>query len=384
MKKCIIAASMDPITLGHINVIERALKLFDQVIVGVGVNPNKKYTFSLEMRVSLAERALNKFGKKILVKPFEGLLVDFAYENCIETIIRGVRNSSDVDFEKMLHDINRSQNLGIESHILFADQNHSHISSSAVKELQKHHAKNVLEYVPLCVKKALEMEVSGQFIIGVTGEIGAGKSYVTDKLMELEDHCLYEMNNIDMDRIGHYLLEKCRDPIAHYTRKRLRSHFGDEIIKDKKNLFVDTKALGKKLWGDEELLTAFNTIVKEPMLLLFRRELATKQGVIFVNSALLAEAGLTEAVNNIVLLVKAPEVDRIKRLKTRGYSEKEIKDRVRSQLNSNQKIEIIKESIRKHDFGSIHIFENGIDANIETMKSEFKDMMRKWGIYANQ
>ena len=80
MRRAIYAASLDPVTRGHINVIERALNLFDEVVVGIGVNPDKKYTFTLEERESLARQALAGFGSRITVKSFPGLLSDFAYE----------------------------------------------------------------------------------------------------------------------------------------------------------------------------------------------------------------------------------------------------------------------------------------------------------------
>ena len=111
MNRAILAASMDPITNGHLNVIERALQIFDEIILGIGINPDKKYTFTLEERQLLAKSAVNKFKDRVIVKSFSGLLSDFAYENGIKTIIRGARNSADFDFEHLLKDIDREMSV---------------------------------------------------------------------------------------------------------------------------------------------------------------------------------------------------------------------------------------------------------------------------------
>jgi pantetheine-phosphate adenylyltransferase len=159
MKCAIYAGSLDPITYGHYNVIQRALYVFDKIIVGIGINPDKRYTFTLEERESLARNVLRRFGDRVVVKSFPGLLSDFAYENDIHTVIRGARNSADFDFERLLKDINQSFKKGLETLIFIADQDLSHISSSAAKKLTRNQAENLLEYVPLIVKRALERRV---------------------------------------------------------------------------------------------------------------------------------------------------------------------------------------------------------------------------------
>ena len=99
-KKAIYGFSGDPITYGHIDIIKRALKVFGELIIGIGVNPAKKYFFNLEERRVIAERSLQGLSG-VTVIAFKGLLVDYAYENNIGTIIRGVRNSEDLNYELM-------------------------------------------------------------------------------------------------------------------------------------------------------------------------------------------------------------------------------------------------------------------------------------------
>ena len=183
MKRAIYAFSGDPITYGHIDIIKRALKGFDEIVVAIGVNPDKKYMFSLDERKEMAEKSLAGIPSTKVVS-FEGLLVDYAYENDIPVIIKGIRDQVDTDYEKIIHQVGESQELDIETYILFARPELSHISSSTVKAIQKEHGR-IEKYVPLYVKQCLEAKMSGQYIVGITGEIGAGKSYVSEKFIQL-------------------------------------------------------------------------------------------------------------------------------------------------------------------------------------------------------
>ncbi|MCK5024944.1 MAG: pantetheine-phosphate adenylyltransferase, partial [Nanoarchaeota archaeon] len=117
MKKAIYAFSGDPITYGHIDVIQRVSRVFDDMIVGIGINPDKKYMFNLEERTEMAKKALVNIPNT-RVSPFHGLLVDYAYESGVDVIVKGVRNSADFDYENMLHQVGESQKLGLDTHIL--------------------------------------------------------------------------------------------------------------------------------------------------------------------------------------------------------------------------------------------------------------------------
>src|SRR6476659_3693204 len=114
MRKAIYAFSGDPITFGHLDIIERAAKVFDELVVAIGVNPAKKYLFTLEERTALAKKATCHIPN-IKVVYFKGLLVDYAYENNIQTIIRGLRNSEDFNFELMFHQVGESQKVNIDT-----------------------------------------------------------------------------------------------------------------------------------------------------------------------------------------------------------------------------------------------------------------------------
>ncbi len=114
MSKAIYGFSGDPITNGHIDIIKRALLVFKKLTVAIGVNPAKKHFLDLEERRKLAEQSLQHLDN-IEVIAFRGLLVDFAYEHGYNTIIRGIRNSEDLNYELMLYQIGTSQQLKIDT-----------------------------------------------------------------------------------------------------------------------------------------------------------------------------------------------------------------------------------------------------------------------------
>ena len=110
MKKAIFPGSFDPITLGHHDIIERGVTLFDELIIAIGINADKNYMFSLEERKQFIE---DSFGNnpKIKIVTYEGLTVHFCQENNIDFILRGLRNPADFEFEKSIAHTNRDLSL---------------------------------------------------------------------------------------------------------------------------------------------------------------------------------------------------------------------------------------------------------------------------------
>ena len=135
MKKYVFPGSFDPITLGHVDIIERALPLCDSLIIAVGENKDKKYMFSSEKRFEFVSSTF-KTLKKVDVKIYNGLTVDFCKENDTKFIIRGLRNPADFEFEKSIALTNRKM-TGIETIFFLTDSKNSFISSSIVRELIK-------------------------------------------------------------------------------------------------------------------------------------------------------------------------------------------------------------------------------------------------------
>tara|TARA_B100000809_G_C15071934_1_gene506388 strand:+ start:980 stop:1435 length:456 start_codon:yes stop_codon:yes gene_type:complete len=133
MKRAVFPGSFDPITLGHYDIIERGVKLFDELIIAIGVNGDKKYMFSLEERKKFIEDCF-KHEPKIKVVTYKGLTVHFCQENKVDFILRGLRNPADFEFEKSIAHTNRD--LGpIETVFLLTAASTSYISSSIVRDV---------------------------------------------------------------------------------------------------------------------------------------------------------------------------------------------------------------------------------------------------------
>lgn len=135
MKKAVFPGSFDPITLGHIDVIERAIPLFDELIIAIGVNAEKKYMFSLEDRVAFIKETFVD-QPKIKVETYKGLTVDYCKEINADFILRGLRNPADFEFEKAIAQTNRNLS-GIETVFLLTSAQTSFISSSIVRDIMR-------------------------------------------------------------------------------------------------------------------------------------------------------------------------------------------------------------------------------------------------------
>jgi len=133
MKKAVFPGSFDPITLGHTDVIDRALQLFDRIIIAVGINVDKKYMFDVDKRVEMI-RAVYGDNPRITVESYTGLTVDYCKRKQADFILRGLRNPQDFEFEKAIAQTNRKLG-GIETVFFLTGIETSHISSSIVRDI---------------------------------------------------------------------------------------------------------------------------------------------------------------------------------------------------------------------------------------------------------
>tara|TARA_Y100000389_G_scaffold156877_1_gene157860 strand:+ start:409 stop:861 length:453 start_codon:yes stop_codon:yes gene_type:complete len=135
MKRAVFPGSFDPITIGHQDIVNKGLKVFDEIIIGIGENTDKKYMFSTDKRFEFVSTTF-KNSKEVDVKIYKGLTVDFCKKNDAQFIIRGLRNPADFEFEKSIALTNRKM-TGIETIFFLTDSENSFISSSIVRELIK-------------------------------------------------------------------------------------------------------------------------------------------------------------------------------------------------------------------------------------------------------
>lgn len=137
MRRAVFPGSFDPITNGHYDIIKRALPLFDEIIIAIGVNADKKYMFSLEERKVFIEKTFAK-EPKIKVETYQGLTTDFCHQKQAQFILRGLRNPADFEFEKAIAHTNRFLTK-IETVFLLTAASTSFISSSIVRDVIRNH-----------------------------------------------------------------------------------------------------------------------------------------------------------------------------------------------------------------------------------------------------
>jgi pantetheine-phosphate adenylyltransferase len=159
MKRCIVPGTFDPITSGHLDIIERASALFDDVIVGVALSPEKGggTLFSIDERVELTRRVTERLGN-VSVRPFDTLLVDFAEEAEASVIIKGLRAMTDFEREFQMAALNWRLDSDIETMFIMAVPEYMYLSSSAVKEIGRQGG-SVRGLVPGEVFEALETKL---------------------------------------------------------------------------------------------------------------------------------------------------------------------------------------------------------------------------------
>ncbi|OGQ21282.1 MAG: pantetheine-phosphate adenylyltransferase [Deltaproteobacteria bacterium RIFCSPLOWO2_02_FULL_44_10] len=130
----ICTGSFDPPTYGHINIIERGLKLFDRIIIAVATNTTKKTTFTPEERVTLLKEIF-KETDRVIVESFHGLLAEYVKQKRVTTLLRGIRNMSDYEYESQMALANKTLSPEIETIFMMTEGKYAHLSSSIIKEI---------------------------------------------------------------------------------------------------------------------------------------------------------------------------------------------------------------------------------------------------------
>jgi pantetheine-phosphate adenylyltransferase len=147
-RTAVFTGTFDPLTLGHLDVIRRGRLLFEHLVVGIGVNPNKAALFGIDERVELARRVVEPFPN-VSVRSFEGLAVHFVREIGSRVILRGVRTLSDMEYEFGMTLTNNRLDATVETVFLMADGEYSHVSSSLIKQVASYGGAEALaKFVP--------------------------------------------------------------------------------------------------------------------------------------------------------------------------------------------------------------------------------------------
>lgn len=154
--RAVYAGSFDPITYGHLDLIKRASRLFEEVVIGIGENPKKKYLFDIEDREAMVHEQIQDLTN-VRVLRFNNLLIDFAKSVGAQVILRGLRASTDFEYEFQMGLVNMNMDREVETIFLLADPKNIFISSSTVKEIA-YFGGNLESYVPPEVEKRLRIK----------------------------------------------------------------------------------------------------------------------------------------------------------------------------------------------------------------------------------
>lgn len=157
MRRAVCPGSFDPVTFGHLDIIERAAEHFDEVVVAVLENRTKASTFTVEERMALIRQTTSHLSN-VRVDSWHGLLVDYCKSNSIDVIVKGLRAVTDFDYELQMAQINQ-QGSGVETMFMATTPAHSFLRSTIVKEIA-HYGGDVSTMVPAVVQKALAEKIA--------------------------------------------------------------------------------------------------------------------------------------------------------------------------------------------------------------------------------
>jgi len=158
-KIAIYPGTFDPITNGHLDIVDRALNIFDKVIIALAVNPGKNPVFSLEERIKMIQKCYPAANSRVEIEPTSGLLVDYAHKKNAQAIVRGLRAVSDFDYEFQLALMNRKLEREVDTVFLMSGFRWIYISSSIIKDAARHGG-NVHDLVPTHVETMLKNKFS--------------------------------------------------------------------------------------------------------------------------------------------------------------------------------------------------------------------------------
>jgi pantetheine-phosphate adenylyltransferase len=346
--------SFDPITFGHIDLIERSSKIFQHVIVGLGNNPTKTYSFNRSERWNMVKTCIPHLDNVSVVNIDDGRIsCDIAYEYNA-TLIRGVRNSVDVDYEKFVGRAWKLHQPSVDIFILNTSPDLEDVSSSSAKMAAKLNG-HTEKYVPLHVKEKLE-RLEGQCRIGITGSIASGKTTLVNELVRL-----YKggVKDICLDTMASNILFEREEPVYKILRQEILDNFElKELTKS---------AIAAKIFKSEDNKNWLNDKIKPAIETRIRASLKGVKGLVIFNSALLVDRDMLDYVNNNLVVLGVSEEDQLKRLIHRNHTKDQAEYRIAAQLSTKEKIKKAGYKIVNDNYGNLLYLEGSENRTRDTV-----------------
>lgn len=349
----IIAAfpgSFDPFHNGHLSIIKSFLEIHPSffLYIIIGVNPEKQnsYTFSPEERIFLIENSIpEKYRERVKIVPYSSIIADYLYEQNIQMFVKGIRNIKDLELESWTAAVNSFFSGNPKTIIIQqTDPLLASISSTNLKDLTKW-GLNAKYFAPALVRESLQLRLRGQFLIGITGGMGTGKTTISKKVQELSERdnssSAIKIQHISLDDLGKQIYSADPTPRFFEIRKEVAKKFGQHLMR--KDTSIDTYSLGSIVFSSHNKLEELTSIVLEPILYLLRKKLEESgKGVFLVEGASLIEQKITFLFNENIVMVRTDEAIQEKRLIEKKFSQNQIKRRLKFQLSANECIAAIK------------------------------------------
>ncbi len=358
----LVPLSADPITNGHIDLIKKAKARCRKLFVIIMNNERKlgTYLFKIEERLKMASLALRDLHG-VMVIASSGLLVDEYLRLGADVVWRGVRNKTDEEYENQQAAYNHMILPGYRVEYIPAQQQFEHVSSSLVKGFVELGI-DVSRFVPLNVKAALEARIRGSVLIGVTGGISVGKSYVAQRLgSALTGPMRCSVYNINVDQLLHDVYAE-NSPGAKRLRCQIAELLGDDVLDDD---VLNRAIMRTRLFGSDEanrLRVEVERITTPHVMRLLRARLKEAKGIVLLEWAQLVEMDMVSFVNNRVIVVGADDHPAF--LEKRGLTPENIVEVSRTQLSVSEKVARIERKIEEDKYGDQITFLNSLNPKV--------------------
>lgn len=307
MDTAIFPLSGDPVHYGHMQIIERAAAICPNVYVALGINPDKegKHLFTEEERVRLANNSIEVMGleSRVKVETFCGWLSDYCSGKKVNLLVRGARNAEDMKYETAAAEYHRK--YGIETVLVPTYGDLSGLSSTKLKQ-DVSEGKLVHGRTTAMIKQALEEKLLGVTIIGVTGQMGSGKSTYCRNLVEYAKTQNAEITHIDADQVAHSVYSSGAYP---ELQKKIAEEFGAEVCEGNT---INRKALARKALATNESRLRLMAMLAEPFQQEVEKIISKSKGIVLLDAAYLDN--MLPWVNYNVIMVTCNENERLRRV----------------------------------------------------------------------
>ena len=374
----LVALSADPITFGHLDLVRKAAKMCEQVIVLVAINDRKRdsYLFSLRERIAMTRRAITEQGlRNVRVIGSAGLLIDVYLKEGCDALVRGIRNSDDRIYEETQMTLHTIVLPELEGHIEYieAEEHLKLLSSTMVKAFASHHL-DVSDFVPAFVKQALEERILGQYKIAVTGTIAVGKSFVASQLVERVRAMDKPAHHLNIDQLIRELYAE-DSAGAQMMREAMADILGDEVLTEHRN-DVNRGVLAKHLFAKDcpqELREQIERLTTPHVMRKYREFLNGKEGLIVLEWAQLAEMCVSKWTNHHVIVVDSPDKEAFAAM--RGIEKTRLEELAKVQRTAAEKVEAIQKEMTKGHHGLVLCYQNYLRPTVEEAQKDIASLV---------